>query len=241
MASGLEVDQRSSLPDDPQAALQRLSRSFGELGPRVDRGIQRESTVQSASDAGDIFDLYNSGRDSAASIATSRGGRTSSPHRRETVNYSRPSRTVPQNDDGSATQEMELLADDADQSAGMRGGRDRRSVLSEGDTSSPQITVTPDMTPYKAGPSSSAGRDARPGPVTAVLSQSPSLTTTAASSPTHPSIRRISPRPSMGTRSTSQTSRTSANDSRISFGSSQYPGEEDDAFHVRSTCEQLLL
>lgn len=54
----------------------------------------------------------------------------------------------------------------------------------------------------------------------------------------HSSIARLSPSPRhpLGGSTTSNTSSMST--SRISSaGSSQYPGEEEDAFHVRSTCK----
>jgi len=58
----------------------------------------------------------------------------------------------------------------------------------------------------------------------------------------HPNIARLSPSPRhpLGGSTTSNASSMSA--SRISSaGSSQYPGEEEDAFHVRSTCMFTML
>ena len=58
----------------------------------------------------------------------------------------------------------------------------------------------------------------------------------------HPDIARLSPSPRhpLGGSTTSNTSSMST--SRISSaGSSQYPGEEEDAFHVRSTCMSFIL
>jgi len=58
----------------------------------------------------------------------------------------------------------------------------------------------------------------------------------------HPDIARLSPSPRhpLGGSTTSNTNSMST--SRISSaGSSQYPGEEEDAFHVRSTCMSISL
>ena len=58
----------------------------------------------------------------------------------------------------------------------------------------------------------------------------------------HTNIARLSPSPRhpLGGSTTSNTSSMST--SRLSSaGSSQYPGEEEDAFHVRSTCESCHL
>jgi hypothetical protein len=60
--------------------------------------------------------------------------------------------------------------------------------------------------------------------------------------PTHPSISRLSPRRPhpLGGSTTSTATTSSISTGRVSSaGSSQYPGEEEDAFHVRSTCEYL--
>jgi hypothetical protein len=58
---------------------------------------------------------------------------------------------------------------------------------------------------------------------------------------THPSISRLSPRrphPLGGSTNSTATTASSISTGRLSSaGSSQYPGEEEDAFHVRSTCE----
>jgi hypothetical protein len=61
----------------------------------------------------------------------------------------------------------------------------------------------------------------------------------------HANVARLSPSPRpkhpLGGSTTSNTSSISTSTSRLSSaGSSQYPGEEEDAFHVRSTCELAL-
>jgi hypothetical protein len=63
----------------------------------------------------------------------------------------------------------------------------------------------------------------------------PGLSPTEATSPIHPSIARIAASPRNG----SQVSSLAA--SNTSLVSSQYPGEDTDAYHVRSTCESGQL
>jgi hypothetical protein len=53
----------------------------------------------------------------------------------------------------------------------------------------------------------------------------------------HPDIARLSPSPRHPLGGSTNSNTSSMSTSRISSaGSSQYPGEEEDAFHVRSTC-----
>ena len=60
-----------------------------------------------------------------------------------------------------------------------------------------------------------------------------SFASSAPASPTYPSIARLSPHHAQA-----RTENSSASTSQISVaGSFQYPGEENDAFRVRSTCE----
>jgi hypothetical protein len=67
-----------------------------------------------------------------------------------------------------------------------------------------------------------------------------STTSSAVTTPTHRSVQRLSPHP-LGSSVNSVASSNGSigqNGSQVSVaGSSQYPGEEADAFHVRSTCE----
>lgn len=62
-----------------------------------------------------------------------------------------------------------------------------------------------------------------------------SPTESSANSPVHPSITRIAHSPRNGLPSSAESS--VAGMSNASLVSSQYPGEETDAYHVRSTCE----
>jgi hypothetical protein len=90
----------------------------------------------------------------------------------------------------------------------------------------PQVMITPDK---------SQSRQSNP------TSMSTSTTMSISPSPTHPSIARLTPRVPSST-GVSASTRSSfsgtgvGNGSEVSFGSVQYPGEEDDSFHVRSTC-----
>lgn len=86
----------------------------------------------------------------------------------------------------------------------------------------PPIKVTPAITPERTR-SLAETRDS-------------TFTSISSNSPTQPSIRRHSPRLA------GRSNNTSASASQVSVaGSSQYPGEENDAFHVRSTCESTLI
>jgi hypothetical protein len=223
-----------------------------KLGLSDRRGI-RESTVESADDAAGIFDLYGTSRES---WAPSHGGRVSSDslHRgvqaleRNEGSVHEPS-PVDQNHLGKVerVQAMEELAPPSPMSwAGPMeaiSNGDRRysaaSNLSQSQgygaggrrtTLTPDITVTPELD------SSRRNRDLRFRDST--ISDSTS-TTTANTTPTRlsPSVSRLSP----ATRHASGVGvgvggNARAGTSQASFGSSQYPGEEADAFHVRSTC-----
>jgi hypothetical protein len=58
----------------------------------------------------------------------------------------------------------------------------------------------------------------------------------------HPDIARLSPSPRHPLGGSTNSNTSSMSTSRISSaGSSQYPGEEEDAFHVRSTCMFTML
>lgn len=223
-----------------------------KLGLSDRRGI-RESTVESADDAAGIFDLYGTSRES---WVPSQGVRNSSD------SLQRGSQALERNE-GSGhepfladethlrkverAQAMEELAPPSPMSwAGpmeaISNGDKRYSAASNlsqsqgygaggrRTTLTPDITVTPELDLD----SSRRNRDLRFRDST--ISDSTS-TTTANTTPTRlsPSVSRLSP----ATRHASGVGvggNTGAGTSQASFGSSQYPGEEADAFHVRSTC-----
>lgn len=83
----------------------------------------------------------------------------------------------------------------------------------------PTVTITPDMTPSKRNPSASVAAGTG--------EESRRVSTLSTSTSDSPSINRLTPRLS---------GYGDGNTSQASFGSSQYPGEDPDAFHVRSTC-----
>jgi hypothetical protein len=83
----------------------------------------------------------------------------------------------------------------------------------------PQLTLTPDKNHLRES---------------TLTSYSTSTSISVSPSPTHPSISRLSPR-------LNRYVDRSRNGSTVSFGSAQYPGEEDDSFHVRSTCTFYFL
>lgn len=160
------------------------------LAPR----IKRQSTVESAAQAGGIFDLYGSGRDSWRGESTPQ--------------------TSPNQASGGYREDgpMEELNSPGPETT-LANGNSRLSSTST--AVAPPITVTGPNTPERLA-------DQRSSTFTSLSSN--------ACSPTHPSISRLSPRrPGTGS--------SSASTSQVSIsGSSQYPGEENDAFHVRSTC-----
>lgn len=197
----------------------------GESLGRVDR--PRESTLESADQAAGIFSLYGDGvRDSWRSSVTP--GEENEP--RPTVdtgtgNSRSAPRTPLRNSYTSNDHESleELDNEGNGPGLGVSRLRDPSKGFSRSSTGSgSQLVSTPDI---KITPSKSNGYEHD-----RVSSLSTSTT------PTHQNVSRLSPRHPLGGSTTSASS--SASTSNISFaGSSQYPGEEEDAFHVRSTCK----
>lgn len=99
----------------------------------------------------------------------------------------------------------------------------------------PPITVTPDKSALAhVLAAEGAYRDNQRD---SSLSASTSTTTSLAPSPKRLSVNRLSPSPAKAVRGNG-----SANTSQVSVAaSSQYPGEDNDAFYVRSTCEYLVI
>jgi hypothetical protein len=196
----------------------------------------RESTMASADDAAGIFDLYGTSRDSWAPSGHVAGERRASIGRvdgqaSEHANANgnaRVSRPSPLAGNAEAERGVEELVPPSPMSwsGPMEAMANREHRLSTGsssfpsarvrDSMTPDITVTADCMPSK--------RDLR---------NSTHSSSTSATTPTHPSMSRLSPSP-MQTAGPGMNAGAGA--SQVSFGSSQYPGEEADAFYVRSTC-----
>lgn len=190
----------------------------------------RESYVESADDAAGIFSLYGEDTDGDQRdgwVAREESTTNTPPHERmEQLGEAAGLGTAPSWEGPfSALSNQHRLSAPSDQN--------HIAVPAPG------IKVTPDHstlhTPEKRQPISSA----RNSTLTSSARNS-TFTSSTSGSPTHPSIARLSPRVTQrgGSADTSFTSATSGSGSQISIaGSCQYPGEEDDAFHVRSTCE----
>lgn len=98
------------------------------------------------------------------------------------------------------------------------GGNGSTSIPSSTRRPPPSVIVTPDMTPSRRTQNGSGdGEDSR------------RVSILSASTADSPSLNRLTPRMSGYGANGSM--------SQASFGSSQYPGEDADAFHVRSTCK----
>jgi hypothetical protein len=183
----------------------------------------RESTFESADQAAGIYSLYGGDgvRDSWRSSVGSNGQGATNGQIGPSGGPRTPLRNSFTQDDADAMGAMEQLGPEYDDRglgdlSGLNGAP-RASLGSE----SPHVP-TPDI---RITPSKSNGHN----------EHDRRSTLSAATTPTHPSVSRLSPRHPLGGSTTSATS--SASTSVISHaGSSQYPGEEEDAFRVRSTC-----
>lgn len=173
--------------------------------PRLTHRESTQSTFESADQAEGIFDLYGGARDSWQSNGPSHT--PAEPVSQHVIGNGQIEEHVePPKSPASWTGPVAALNDEGAQS---------RRVSSI----APPITVTAANTPERQRSFADHTRDS-------------TFTSLNSNSPTHPSIRRLSPRQN-GT-----STNTSASTSQVSIaGSSQYPGEENDAFHVRSTCE----
>lgn len=232
---------------------------------------KRESRLDSADQAEDIFDLYERDRDSwqtqdgeaGKPIAEVEAGR-----RRSNVNGRGSLAPMPEDlEDGSdRVGETEEVIGDPPGSPGSWTGpltalaepqtdrpmslaseqpiqsnvtsslsesrRDSSQPRPQHPTSPPEILVTPDKTKRAhdgTHPNGGSWRHQRDSTLSLASSASTSLAPTATPSPSQPGSNRLLARAAgLG----------SAGASQVSFGGSiQYPGEENDAFHVRSTCE----
>jgi len=171
------------------------------------RKVQRESTVESADQAAGIFDLYG---ESGLRDSWQSNGTGGTPQRKISGEKGVPEGRIEQLTEPPGSP----ISWDGPMGAmnNVNGGRLSTSSIA------PPITVTPAATPEKR---------------TFAEQRNSIFTSSSSSFPMHPSINRLSPRHPQ-----TETGNSSASTSQISFaGSSQYPGEENDAFHVRSTCK----
>lgn len=171
----------------------------------------RKSTLDSAEDAKGIFDLYGGGRDSWRSDELESG-----PSARG-LKHSAPDERMDKGQMEELAGSPASLANRNGQlPVSTRGHEEEHEAGFESSGIAPPITVTAANTPER---------------VPFAEKRNSTFTSVSSVSPTHPSIAKISPR-------LPRSSNTSARTSQMDIaGSSQYPGEDDDAFHVRSTCE----
>ena len=191
-----------------------------------DRKQYRESTIDSAGQAEGIFDLYERDRDSWMEKGPS-----------PAIHPLAMTRTVLDGIDGGTNGVREELAKGAqppDSPASWEGPMAAFNVEQRQRKSSgvcvptPPITLTPDISPVKKKVNQHQNRH---HPRNSALASSTSTAGSLGPSASHPSISRLSPY-------LPDASGSSANNSQISIAeSSQYPGEDNDAFHVRSTCQ----
>lgn len=213
---------------------------------------RRESTQDSVEQAEGIFDLYERDRDSwVDQRASTHASHLTAPAGQENGQYTTgensaefqevlgepPTSPASQRSwDGPFSALAQPSPDSTVQAPptparGLEGDSRRSSGLRMGNGNGidnvPPIIVTPDKTLQARF----ARRD-RDSTMSTSTSTSASLALSLTPSPAHG--RRIFGRNNSAT--------GSANTSQISVAaSSQYPGEENDAFHVRSTCESSLL
>lgn len=211
----MSIDDSGRAPDQNGQGHEHEHEHGQEHDPSNTR--PRQSTYESADQAAGIYSLYGDGtRDSWRSSGASG-------HQQGMgvgmVNGRSAPRTPLRN--SITGEEMEELANDAEPSHG-GGGVDRSSARSSTVAATPDIKITPSKTNGTAR--NSLGQRV--------------ITPTHAH--TNTDVSRLSPaRHPLGGSTTSAAS--SASMSQVSFaGSSQYPGEEEDAYHVRSTCAFFL-
>lgn len=198
----------------------------------------RESTVESADAAEGIYSLYGDGvrgswRDPVSNsksngrLAQSFGDGPHTPLRNSLTEADMEetgegSTSSDQLDNGRSHSHPNIPNSSSEPSDGQWQMGNSISRSSTGTGSQIQSSLTPEI---RLTPSKGQSGDADNHTVT----------------PTHPSISRLSPRrphPLGGSTTSTATTASSVSTGRLSSaGSSQYPGEEEDAFHVRSTCE----
>jgi len=195
------------------------------------RNPVRDSTLESAGDAEGIFDLYGGSRNSWRDSQDPEGAQNTV-DLGEALPLAAPVSTpdFPANHTQDRTEELQspprfsqAWEGPMSRLAKTNGTAPKRL---SGFGAGPPITITPDNsnlhTPEK--------RDLR----------SSGLGSSTSSSPVHPSISRLSPRHPSSTVASASDSQVSIAGASLA-GSIQYPGEDNDAFHVRSTCEFLAV
>ncbi|WVQ81932.1 hypothetical protein IAT38_004059 [Cryptococcus sp. DSM 104549] len=245
--------QRLSLHPNPALSPARQSTS---------RTPSRDSTVESTNQAADIFDLYGADttRDSWRSDRTGDDTTIDEVEELKSADRERESWAGPLGALSSWEGDSEGARYPSGQTVGDQSGerRQRWSALSNGTT--PDISIT-DTSPHPPASTQDTSTPASPtGPHTpnrtsrAINPHLSHISTTSASSastnnsPARLSSSGLSPRHA-STRPTSSASRSTdmfsegghgANKSQTSVaGSVQYPGEDNDAFYVRSTYARL--
>ena len=187
--------------------------------PIVNGRSPRESTLESADQAAGIYSLYGDGsgaRDSWLGPSVTSDRDQGAMARRVSLPRTPLRNSITENELEEMEDQYTHQDEDGD---GDRNGRDidlSNGNISRSSTTSQIPTPEIRLTPSKRQ-----------------TSQDPAQ---------HTNIARLSPSPRhpLGGSTTSNTSSMST--SRLSSaGSSQYPGEEEDAFHVRSTCESCYL
>ena len=237
--------------DGPHPADDQVRQGVERLSMQVPEPRPRDSTYESAHDAAGIFSLYGDPRDSLLGRPASQGP-SSAPR----------TPIVPQDPAEETMEELHEPPVSPGIWEGPMQALQRSSVgsrESKRDSSmslAPPIHVSehPDV-PNQRGLTNGtdvagANGEGQAGQRASMLSNSTSSTTP----PVHRNIARLSPakpRVSNGSSLTSGSGSASVSSSavpsrspsqsQISFaGSSQYPGEEADAFHIRSTCASFF-
>jgi hypothetical protein len=199
------------------------SLSLGPVTPVKSRLPYRQSVQDSEDQAAGIFSLYGGARDSWQSSA---GGQDtpenaiSQPAGHNGHSNGTTHATIDEEHGREGLEQEELESEPRSPvswdgpTAALSNGK---SIRLSGIPLAPAISVTADNTPERRS--------------VADQSYMGSTRPSSISSPPRTSRLSLSPRPSTA-------ARTPANASQVSIAaSSQYPGEEDDAFLVRSTCE----
>lgn len=236
--------------NDPHRADDTVRQGVERLSMQVPGPNPRDSTYESAHDAAGIFSLYGDPRDSLLGRPASQGPSTAP-----------TTPMIPQDSAGEAIEELHEPPVSPGLWEGPMSALQRSSVELGASKRDSSISVAPpihvsehtDRLSHNGGTHGSnvmaVNGEGQEEHRSSVLSNSTSSTTP----PVHRDIARLSPakpRVSNGSSLTNGSGSASASSSavpsrspsqsQVSFaGSSQYPGEEADAFHIRSTYARL--